>query len=115
MWKELKEARRGYRIWKSLKRRYHIDYHTVVLLFTEDDDEWNYEALSFLPEYKKRKSADREVLLVTEKAKDSINRLHRKELFVSFTEREMKLLDQYYRFYRFFDNTTNIRSYTSQL
>lgn len=50
-------AWQGRNIWRRLKIKYRIDCDCVVIILTEQDEEWNKTALKYLPDYMKRKSA----------------------------------------------------------
>ena len=59
-------AWQGRNIWRRLKIKYRINYDCVVIILTEQDEEWNKTALKYLPDYMKRKSAKKALVFYTE-------------------------------------------------
>ena len=118
MKRELSEARKGRRIWRRIKREYSIDYSKVVLVLPETDAEWNRQALMFLPELIKRKSAEK--ALVISPWDDVFEEVRKKSkgngfvqdgdaepgqcLALKLSEDEIDSLLKYYCFYKFFDS-----------
>lgn len=96
----------GRNIWKWLKIKYRINYDCVVIILTEQDEEWNKLALKYLQDYMKRKSAKKALIFYTGNCTlkylepymtDNIQMFKMKEL-------QVRRLIRYYCLYRFFDN-----------
>jgi hypothetical protein len=101
------DAWRGRCIWINEKRRLHITYDDVVILLSEDDGEWNRQALLLLPHYMKRKGARRAIIFASENI--SMEFVKRNTSGVNIVLEEVNLekqhlLNRYYCLRRFFDN-----------
>lgn len=104
--KGLKLAWAGRTIWKRLKRRYHIDYSKVVIALPEGDVQWNQYALLHLKDYMDRKSAGAAIILCpSEEIEEEIRPYCQTNYtIVRECKADMIKLNQYYCFFRFFDN-----------
>lgn len=96
----------GWKLWHSMKRKYHINYEKVIIIMSEDDDEWNRMALLHLPDYMERKNVREAVIFLTENIdRDSIKRLAGENVELATISKEcVWYLNKYYCLYRFFDN-----------
>jgi len=99
-------ALKGRLEWLLLKVKYRINYDKVVLVLPESDEEWNYYALIHLPDYIKRKNAEKAVILLSnQKSYDAATSLFGKNFtIVNYSIIKMNRLLKYYCLYRFFDN-----------
>ena len=99
-------ALRGCFVWKRIKRKYHIDERTAVIVLPENNVVWNQVALKYLPDYIIRKNADRAIVFLTDESKDSIS-ADFKNLdnisFESIKRSQANLLADYYCLNRFYD------------
>ena len=99
-------ALRGCFVWKRIKRKYHIDERTAVIVLPENDVVWNQAALKYLPDYIIRKNADRAIVFLTDESKESISTDYIDNDNISFEcikRFQACLLSDYYCLNRFYD------------
>ena len=96
----------GRNIWGRLKIKYRINYDCVVIILTEQDEEWNKTALKYLPDYMKRKSAKKALVFYTENCTLKYLEPYMTDNIQTFKMKELQVrrLLRYYCLYRFFDN-----------
>lgn len=102
----IKKAWYGRKIWRRLKKKYHINYTKVVIILNENNEEWNQYALLHITDYMKQKSASKAIVIYTENVPYThIEKYCQKDFYI-IKEQEEKILylNKYYVFARFFDN-----------
>lgn len=103
MIKEIIKSYLGKQLWNIIVKKYDINYNKVVIVLPEDNDEWNRTALKYLPNYMQRKSVE-EAVIIVDNNKKNIEKNKIKCNVVKLSSYAIRLLMQYYCFYRFFDN-----------
>ena len=92
--------------WHQIRRKYNIDENTVVVALPEKHCDWNEIAIKYLPDYIKRKNADRAVVLVVDETIVDKRRTECNSDLVLYRLIEpecLKKLMKYYSLHRFFD------------
>ena len=105
MWLEFWNAWKGRLVWRSLKRKFNIDYNKVVIVMPEKDKAWNMCAIKYLPHFMKRKNAQEVVLLVPCDTANDLSDFNDDRIKVQIiSQQEVTWLFCYYLMYKFFDN-----------
>lgn len=108
MWNDYKDMLAGMFLWTRLKWHHHINYDKVVVFLPEDDLEWNFYALAYLDEYRKRKSAKEAIAFIADVHTYSMAKklqLNHIEL-LRYPADNIRLILKYYCFNKFFENVS---------
>lgn len=102
MIRDFGEAFRGYLVWKRLKRKYGIDDRYAIIVLPESRRKWNQCAVKYLPDYMKRKRADKVLIVVSDKS-EGYEAEEFAEAIVLLSEEDIRLLMKLYCLIRYSD------------
>ncbi len=91
-------------LWRSIKRRYHIDDKTVVLVFPGQRQDLEESCIKYLKIFMSRKGADKAIIFYREKTVIKMIKDKEEIVPVRLKEKYMSRLYELYSFMKFFDN-----------
>ena len=97
----LAQALAGKRIWKTIRRKYHIKEDSYLFLYTGEDALLE-QAMEYLPEFLEKKYASLAVVVVWKDTQIQTPKSDRRIRLAKMNKRELDALLRYYRLNSFF-------------